>query len=97
MILPQRKAGPCKRDVEKKKGTENTGSNLRLAPVVTKPKDNLPNTGRNALKILQEDSNINLEKADKGTQTVVLNTKDKILEGQIQVDNLGNYKPLERP
>jgi len=47
------------------------------------------------LKTLQEDANINLKKADKGTQTVVLNTEDKILEGQIQLDNRAHYKPLE--
>ena len=61
-----------------------------------KPKDNLPNTEQRALESLQEDPNINL-KADKATQTVVLNTKDKILEGQIHLDNLEQYKPLERP
>jgi len=49
------------------------------------------------LKTLQEDPNINLKKADKGTGTVVLNTEDKILQGQIQLDNLEHYKPLERP
>ena len=64
---------------------------------LTKPKDNLPNTERKALKTLQEDPSINLKKADKGTRTVVLNTEDKILEGQVQLDNLAHYKPLERP
>jgi len=49
------------------------------------------------LKTLQEDPNINLKKADKGMQMAVLNTEDKILEGQIQLDNLEHYKPLERP
>ena len=62
-----------------------------------KPKDNLPNTERKPLKTLQADPNINLKKADKGTQTAVLNTEDKILEGQIQLDNLEHYKPLECP
>ena len=47
--------------------------------------------------MLQEDPNINLKKADKGTRTVVLTTEDKILEGQIQLDNREHYKPLERP
>ena len=64
---------------------------------LTKPKNNLPNTERKALKMLQENPNINLKKTDKGTQTVVLNTVDKIHEGQIQVDNLEHYKPLECP
>ena len=62
-----------------------------------KPKDNLPITERKALETLRENPNINLKKADKGTQTVVLNTEDKIREGQIQLDNLDHYKPLERP
>jgi len=71
---------------------------VQLAEVqLTKPKDNLPNTERKALKTLQEDPNINLKKADKGTRTVVLTTEDKILEGQIQLDNREHYKPLERP
>ena len=62
-----------------------------------KPKDNMPNTERKALKTLQADPNINLKNADKATQTVVLNTEDKILEEQIQLDNLEQYIPLERP
>ena len=49
------------------------------------------------MKTLRENRNINLKKADKGTGTVVLNTVDKIHEGQIQLDNLEHYKPLERP
>ena len=71
---------------------------VQLAEIqLTKPKDNLPNTERKALKTLQENPDINLKKADKGTRTVVLNTEDKILEGQIQLDNPEHYKPLERP
>ena len=58
--------------------------------------NNLPNTKRKALKTLQEDPNINL-KADKATQMVVLNTENKIREGQIQLDSLEQYKPLEQP
>jgi len=42
---------------------------VQLAEVqLTKPKDDLPNTERKALKMLQEDPNINLKKADKGTR-----------------------------
>ena len=45
---------------------------VQLAEVqLTKPKDDLPNTEQKALKMLQEDPNINLKKADKGTRTVV--------------------------
>ena len=71
---------------------------VQLAEIqLTKPRDNLPNTERKALKTLQENPNINLKKADKGTRTVVLNTEDKIFEGQIQLDNPEHYKPLECP
>ena len=71
---------------------------VQLAEIqLTKPRDNLPNTERKALKTLQENPDINLKKADKGTRTVVLNTEDKIFEGQIQLDNPEHYKPLERP
>ena len=67
---------------------------VQLAEIqLTKPRDNLPNTERNVLKTLQENPDINLKKLDKGTRTVVLNTEDKILEGQIQWDNFKHYKP----
>ena len=62
---------------------------------LTKPKDNLLNTEGKTLKTLRENPNINLKKADKGTRMVVLNTVDKIREGQIQIDNPEHYKPLE--
>ena len=71
---------------------------VQLAEIqLTKPKDNLLNTERKALKTLRENPNINLKKADKGTRMVVLNTVDKIRKGQIQLDSLEHYKPLERP
>ena len=49
------------------------------------------------LKRLEKNTNINLKKADKGTRTVVLNTEDKIQEGQVQLDNIEHYRPLESP
>ena len=49
------------------------------------------------MKTLRENPNISLKKADKGTRMVVLNTVDKIRKGQIQLDSLEHYKPLERP
>ena len=48
------------------------------------------------LKCLKN-TEINLEKADKGTRTAVLNTADKILEGQVQLDNVEDYRPVLRP
>ena len=49
------------------------------------------------LKRVQKNTNINLKKADKGTRTVVLNTEDKIQEGQVQLDNIEHYRSLESP
>ena len=50
-----------------------------------------------AVETLRKNTNINLKKADKGTRTVVLNTEDKIQEGQVQLDNIEHYRPLESP
>ena len=47
--------------------------------------------------MLKENTEINLKKADKVTRTVVLNTADKILEGQVQLDNVEDYRPILRP
>ena len=46
---------------------------------ITKPKDNLLPAERKALRALKRDSELNLKKADKGTTTVVMNKRDKIL------------------
>ena len=48
------------------------------------------------LKCLKN-TEINLKKADKVTRTAVLNTADKILEGQVQLDNVEDYRPVLRP
>ena len=64
---------------------------------ITKPKNNLPPAEREALRALKRDSEINLKKADKGTITVVMNTQDKIKEGQILLDNKDNCRPLALP
>ena len=45
---------------------------------ITKPKNNLPPAEREALRALKRDTEINLKKADKGTTTVVMKTRDKI-------------------
>ena len=64
---------------------------------LSKPKNNLSHNEQRELKMLKENTEINLKKADKGTRTVVLNTADKILEGQVQFDNVEHYRPLLRP
>ena len=60
-------------------------------------KDNLSARQREALKTLSANKEINLKKADKGTTTVIMDTKQKIQEGLEQVSNENFYKPLETP
>ena len=62
-----------------------------------KPKHNLPHNERKAIKDLRNNHDINIKKADKGTTTVIMSRHDKIKEGQIQLDDLDNYRPLELP
>ena len=65
---------------------------LQLAETeISKPKNNLP---CNEFKDNQE---INIKKADKGSTTVIMNKTDKITEGQIQLDDEENYRPLATP
>jgi len=51
----------------------------------------------NARQALKRDTNISLKRADKGTTPVALNIEDKIKEGQTQLDNRENYRPLVNP
>ena len=60
---------------------------------LSKPKNNLSHNEQRELKMLRENTKINLKKADKGTRTVVLNTADKIIHGQVQLDNFENTGP----
>ena len=64
---------------------------------IFKPKNNLPNKEHLAIKELKENPNINIKKADKGTSTVIMNKRDKIHEGQIQLHVEENYKALSSP
>ena len=50
-----------------------------------------------ALTELKQNTDINLKKADKGSIKVVMNKTDKIREGQIQIDDKHNYRPLSEP
>ena len=50
-----------------------------------------------ALKELKTNLAINLKKADKGSNTVIMNRTEKIRETQVQLDNRDHYKPLEAP
>ena len=64
---------------------------------LNRQKDNLSLGERSALKELSHDKNTALNKADKGTTTVIMNRKDKLNEGQVQLDDLHNYLPLDKP
>ena len=39
----------------------------------------------------------NAWKADKGTTTVIMNGTDRLNEGQVQLDDIRNYRPLDKP
>ena len=42
----------------------------------------------------KNNTEINIRKADKGTTSVFMSLADKKNEGQIQLDNMENYRPL---
>ena len=64
---------------------------------LNRPKDNLSQGERKALKELSRDKNIVIKKADKGTTTVIMNRTDKLNEGQVQSGDIHNYRPLDNP
>ena len=64
---------------------------------ITRPKNNSSRKEYEALTGLKQNTDINLKKADKGSTTVVMNKTDKIREGQIQIDDKHNYRPLSEP
>ena len=71
---------------------------LQLANINTiRPRNNLPKREQLAIKQLKQNPDINIKRADKGSSIFVLNKEDKIKEGQIQLDDRENYKPLETP
>lgn len=45
---------------------------------------------------LKNNTEINIEKADKGTITVIMNKCDKIQEAQTQLNKREHYKGLEK-
>ena len=64
---------------------------------ITRPKRNLSRRERKALCTLKHNKDLNFKKADKGSTLVVMDKQDKIQEGQIQLNDLDNYKPLDKP
>ena len=64
---------------------------------ITRQKPNLSRKERKALNVLQQSKDLNFKKADKGSTLVVMDKNDKIQEGQVQINDLDNYKPLDKP
>jgi len=65
---------------------------LELAEIeIAKPKNNLPFNEIKAIKELKNNPDVNIKKADKGSTTVIMNKQDKIVEGQIQLNDVENY------
>ena len=71
---------------------------FQLAEIqISNPKNNLPPAELKALKNLKNNTEINIKKADKGTTSVFMSLADKKTEGQIQLDNIEHYRPLDEP
>ena len=70
--------------------------NWRTALVRAQTEDNLSPGERRALHNLLGDKTIIVKKADKGTTTVIMSREPKIKEGQILLNDLDNYRPLEK-
>ena len=87
---------PIQRSVALESYLEEVKSDLAEIEI-TKPKNNLPPAERETLRALKRDTEINLKKADKRTITVVMNTQDKIKEGQILLDSKDSCRPLASP
>ena len=62
-----------------------------------RPKDNLLFGEQKALREPSRNKSITVKKADKGSTTVIMSREDKINEGQVLLDDIKNYRPLERP
>lgn len=75
------------------------GVKIQLAKVkIFKPRNNLPHRERQAIKDLEQNTNISVKKADKGSTTMATrNKEDKIREGQVLLDKRESYKSLALP
>ena len=64
---------------------------LELASIeFDKPKGNI-STGE------RQQKSIILNKSDKGNATVLMSRQDKLNEGQVLLNDLNNYRPLDKP
>ena len=58
----------------------------------------MPHRERQAIKDLEQNTNISVKKADKGSTTMATrNKEDKIREGQVLLDKRESYKSLALP
>ena len=62
-----------------------------------KPKNNISTGERQTLKELSPNKSIILKKSDKGNTTVLMSRQDKLNEGQVLLNDLNNYRPLDKP
>ena len=62
-----------------------------------KPKDNISTGECQALKEFSRNKSIILKKSDKGNTTVLMSRQDKLNEGQVLLNGLNNYRPLDKP
>ena len=60
-------------------------------------RNNLPHRESQAIKELEQNTNINTKKADKGTTTIIMNKEDQTREGQVLLDKRENYQSLALP
>ena len=49
------------------------------------------------MNALKQNKDLNFKKVEKGSTLVVMNKNDKIQEGHVQINDLNNYKPLDKP
>ena len=71
---------------------------LELASIeFDKPKDNISMGERQDLKELSRDKSIILKKSDKGKHHRIDEQTGQTNEGQILLDDLNNYRPLDKP
>ena len=71
---------------------------VKIAEIkITRQKPNLSRKERKALHVLQQSKDLNFKKADKGNTLTVMDKNDKIQEGQVQINDLDNYTPLDKP
>ena len=74
------------------------GVKTQLAEVkIFQPRNNLPYRERQVIREFEQNTNINVKKADKGTTTVIMNKEDKTREGQVLLDQRESYESLALP